>query len=199
MPFGTKGELKDAIASWLIRAGDTTITSAADDFIALLEARLNRWQPPLRVAEVDAILTATVGSRLIALPADFREPISLDYYGTAAGTPSAWAINGTNIEFDDVATTADTFLFHYRGKFALAADGDTNWLLQENPDVYLFGSLVEAGAFMKAKSAPSMWNERFTQAMNEIGDQDSRSKSLAPLTVDPALVGLGAYDIYTDQ
>lgn len=213
MAIDTYSALKTAIGTWLARSGDSSITGNAGDFIALLEARLNRWQPPLRVAEVDTTLTGTPGSRSLTLPSDFREPIALfrttggiyepmrpfiagsGPLAVESGTPQAWAINGATIDLDCPEAQADTFTLRYRQKFALSDDTPTNWLLTEHPDAYLFGSLVEALAFMKTADQASSWNGRFTAAMEEIADQDHRSKAIAPATVDDALVTPRPYSI----
>ena len=216
MAIGTYADLKAAIGTWLARSGDASITAAATDFITLLESRLNRWQPALRVAEVDTTLTGTPGSRFIALPSDFLEPISLhrttggDIYepmrafipgtealDTDAGIPMAWGIDGTNVVLGCPEETADTFTFRYRQKFSLGPDDDdTNWLLTQHPDAYLFGSLVEAAAFMKTAGQAQLWNQRFIEAMDEVTTQEARSKSIAPLRVDSALITPRPFNIY---
>ncbi len=225
MPFSSKADLKTAIAWWLARTGDSDIIGNADDFISLLEAKLNRWQPPLRTAEIEATLTGTPGSREIDLPSDFREPISLhrttdgaydlmrpfiagsEELGVTNATPSAWAVSGKSgstgpgvIILDCPEAQADTFILRYRQKFALASDGASNWLLAEHPDVYLWGSLTEARIFMQSFAKGGVYAEAFATAMEEVTTQDGRSKSLAPLTVDPILTGGGGrYNIYTGQ
>jgi len=214
MAITNYGELKTAIGTWLARSGDSSITGNAGDFIALLESRLNRWQPALRTAEVDTTVTGTPGSRLIALPLDFLEPISLhrttggEIYepmhpfipGTVrldpvAGTPTAWGIDGSNIVLGCLEAQADTFAFRYRQKFALSDDTPTNWLLTQHPDAYLFGSLVEALAFMKTAGQAQIWNQRFSEAMDQITTQEAQSKAIAPLTVDAGLMARRPFDI----
>lgn len=214
MAISNYSELKTAIGSWLPRGG-SAITGAAGDFITLLESRLNRWQPALRTAEVETTLAGTPGSRSIALPSDFLEPISMfrttggEIYesmrpfipGTVAldvtnGTPQAWGIDGTSIVLSCPEGQADTFAFRYRQKFALSDDTPTNWLLTQHPDAYLFGSLVEACAFMKTAPQAQLWNQRFEVAMDEITTQEARSKSIASLTVDDALKTPRPFNIY---
>lgn len=214
MAIASYADLKTAIATWLARSGDSSITGNAGDFIALLEARLNRWQPALRVAEIETPLIGTASSRFIALPSDFREPISLfrttssiyqpmrpfipgnDALSVTNSTPQAWGIDGTNVVLDCPEAQADTFTFRYRQKFSLGpADASTNWLLAEHPDVYLFGSLVEATTFMKTPGQAQVWDSRFAGAMEEVTNQDSRSKSIAPMTVDAALITPAPYNI----
>ena len=58
------------------------------------------------------------------------------------------------------------------------------------------GSLVEAAAFMKTASQAQLWNQRFAEAMDEVTTQEARSKSIAPLRVDSALITPRPFNIY---
>src|SRR4051812_14862616 len=73
MAITTYAELQAAAANWLVR-GD--LTARIPEFIALAEARLNRVLRA-RLAESEAALTASVGSRSVPLPAGFAEPVAL--------------------------------------------------------------------------------------------------------------------------
>ena len=51
----------------------------------------------------------------------------------------------------------------------------TNWLSDSNPDVYVFGLLVEINSFVKDAEASTLWDGRFQQAMSEITLHDAKS------------------------
>jgi hypothetical protein len=68
------------------RSGDTQISGNAADFVTLAESRLNR-DLPLRVMQTTTTLTATAGSRSVALPSDFIEP-----YTARTSTSIGWPI-----------------------------------------------------------------------------------------------------------
>ena len=212
MTISTKAELKTALGKWLAREGDGDISGNADDFITLAHAKLNRSMPG-RQAWNDTTLTGTIGSRALTLPSGFVEPVRLQLttfgeyedlspraiaslpHSAVNGTPRTWAINGASIHLDCPCDQAHTFAFRYRGALALADDGDTNWLLANHPDVYLFAVLVEAGKFSRNASWLPMAVQFLREGMEEVAWVESRGDALARLTVDPALAGSGAFNI----
>jgi hypothetical protein len=200
MAISTKSELKAKALSYLARSG---LSTHMDDFVKFAESRLNR-DLPLTAFEIDTALTGTIGSRELALPDDFVEPISLDLttwgfdrliprtagvmqYLSTNGTPSEWIINGSNIDLDCPCNQAHTFSFRYRQSFALEEDDDTNWLLTHHPDVYLAAVLAEAFGFARNFDAASAWGSRTVEAIDAIHWKDARSKSIGQLSVDAGL------------
>ena len=57
----------------------------------------------------------------------------------------------------------------------LSSTATTNWLSDSNPDVYVFGLLVEINSFVKDAEATALWDGRFQQAMSEITLNDAKS------------------------
>ena len=57
----------------------------------------------------------------------------------------------------------------------LSSSITTNWLSDSNPDVYVFGLLVEISSFVKDSEASALWDGRFQQAMSEITLNDAKS------------------------
>ena len=47
-----------------------------------------------------------------------------------------------------------------------------NWLSKANPEVYVFGLLVELSAFVKDAEAASAWDARFKEALDNIENTD---------------------------
>ena len=192
------------ISFYALRVGDTDFEAAVPGFVRLAEAHLNRELQPL-FTETDLPLTGEVGSRFLALPGDFVEPISLhlttgscyielrpDVAGemplqTSNGRPNAWAINGSNIQIDTPCDAAHSFALRYRAKFALSEAKPTNWLIENHPDVYLAASLGWGAAFVMDDPQLAKWKAIAEEAVNSIGWQASRSR-LTTATVDPALL-----------
>lgn len=213
MAISTYAELKAAIPVWMAREGDTELEGQAATFVALAESRLKRDLQMLRMV-ADTDLTGTADSRELELPADFLEPVALFLtsfgdrqmlkpmvagtfeYGTVAGVPDAWCINGENIDLDVPCNDAHTFSFRYRQTFALSDDEDTNWLLTNHPDVYLAACLVEAWMFRRNAAEATSWETRYTDAIERINWRDSRQTSLATLSVDPAIGARRGFNIY---
>jgi hypothetical protein len=209
MALATYTDLLTAIQTWMARVGDVEISGNQDDILDLAESRLNRVLP-LNAMRTDVNLTATSGSRFVALPSDFYEPVSLKLTtfgiettlkprvagtynrGVYAGVPKTWAINGTNIELDVIANQAHTLILRYRQKFALSASAPTNWLLTNYPDAYLQACLIEAELLAKDFQSASARNQLFTtQTVVEIADMDSKLTSVGTLSVD---IGIGVQE-----
>jgi hypothetical protein len=215
MSFSNKGGLKTAIQTWLARV-DSRISANADDMISLCEAKLNR-DLPLRVMWTNTTLTGTINLSTVSLPSDYLEPQSLflttfgvqtrlgkfmegEYpISTTNGVPGAWAIAGSNIQLDVPCDQAHTFIFRYRQRFNLASDSDTNHLLTNHPDVYLFCALLEAESLSKDVTQKwiALWQGRAKEAMDSVAELDARSALIADLRVDPAIRTPPAFNINT--
>lgn len=212
MAISTKAELKTAVAAWLERSGDSTVTDQDDNWIVLAESYLTRMIPALRESwTTKTDYTGSVGSRELTLPTDFVEPAwlhmilsgdtqeqeltpdrhqTMPRYATNA-PPQRWCILGSKINFDSPCDGAHTFYFRYRQKLALDDDSDTNWLLTHHPDLYLHATLFHAAIYLEKPEFAAGMKGLVTEAINEVGRIESRSSAIAPVRIDPAL-GAGA-------
>jgi hypothetical protein len=152
------GTLKTAIADTLNR---DDLASVIPQFVSLAQAQFNR---KIRSHRQITRGSLTINTQFEALPADWLETIritmdaspirvltqismdDLTRYRTAidntTDAPVYFAHNGTDIELFPTPSTSYTGEITYYAKItALSADADTNWLLTNNPDVYLYGSL----------------------------------------------------------
>ncbi|MCZ4270894.1 phage adaptor protein [Maritalea porphyrae] len=204
--------LKTAVALYQWRTDDTAFENNVDSMIQNAGARLNR-KLQLRVMQVNTDLTGTIGSREIALPSDYVEPISLHLttFGepcelrpsiagqmplhTGNASPDAWCIDGTNISLDHPCDVAHTFRFRYRKSLVLDATTTTNWLLTNHPDIYLAAVCVWGGVFMRDQEEAVKHKALLEEGLEELGNIESRNTSIAPLTVDAALVSRGGFNI----
>lgn len=202
MALSTYAELQAAVARYLERAD---LASDIPDFITLAEVRMNRLLT-LREVESDNLLIGTAGSRFIPLPAAYSEPKNLWQnwpWGrevlrfvppellttyTASTYPRYWAVDGTNIAFERPLGDAYSFTLRMTGKVALSASQPTNAILANYPDAYLFGALCEAGPFLRDADLLNMFQGKFDTAMQEIQDQEHRSKAMATLSTEVAEV-----------
>ena len=48
------------------------------------------------------------------------------------------------------------------------SDTDTNWLLDDSPDVYVYGMLLNFSQYMVEDERVSMWDASFMTAMKEM-------------------------------
>jgi hypothetical protein len=180
MSIANYTDLQNALADWLIRAD---LTTRIPDFITLFEAVANRrlrtrWQ------ETSTNLTPSSGS--VTLPADylswrrvtwtgttrveleFVEPSYLQaaYPTTPQGIPKLFSIEGSTLKIRPTDGTA--LEFDYFGKIPALASNATNWLLSSHPDLYLFGSLIEAEMYGMEDNRAPMWKARRDELFDEV-------------------------------
>ena len=153
-------ELQTAIGNWL---DHNLFTARVPEFIALFEAAANRR---LRVREQEASANLTPSSGAAALPADYLSwrrvtwsgPTRLEleyvhpsylqaaYPSAPSDVPRIFTIEGSTLKVRPVNDTALEFEYFQKVP-ALSDSVSSNWLLSAHPDLYLFGSLVEAEMF----------------------------------------------------
>jgi hypothetical protein len=98
-----------------------------------------------------------------------------------SGLGDLYTIEGSNFRFAPIPE-GDVQLLYYARIPALETS-DTNWLLQKHPDIYLFGSLVEAQAFGQNIQGVQGWMSRLDQAMQELRDLDGESRFPAAIPI----------------
>jgi hypothetical protein len=206
MAISTFSELKTAIATWAERTGDADFVARTVDCITLFEAKANRV---LGAVETDASLVAVVDSRNVSISAlSIVQPIALFMaesgtedevrltpqsagtmaYEDTSGTPSEYAISGTNIVFSRPASQAFDLRLHYRQRFALSDEAPTNWLLDNHPDVYLAGSMMWGAGYQEDWQNGALWKGILEEGIPEIKSQIAQSQR-GTLKIDPALFG----------
>ena len=184
MALSTFTELKAALADWLDR---TDLTSQIVDFITLAEAEFNRT---LLVPEREDAVTSSASSATITLPTDFYalRSIYIDsdpkvflqqmsfaelrttYSASATGKPQNFALQSGNelVLAPSPDATYSLILNYYKTIPALSGSVATNWLLTSHPDIYLFGSLAQAGDFLADDPRIPLWRGKLSQASAEL-------------------------------
>ena len=194
MAIGTFAELKTAAANWLDRSD---LTDRIPEFIALAEARFNRI---LRIRDMETVSTAistTAGTREYSLPTGFvqmkefhltTDPITPLAYitpemmsrlqaGSTKAKPKVFTIIADNVRLgpnpDAVYTTS---MLYYKTFTALSGSNTTSEMLTNNPDVYLYGTLLEAEPFIMNDARVQLWATAFRQAVEDIQNQDNKDR-----------------------
>ncbi len=194
MAIGTFAELKTAAANWLDRSD---LTDRIPEFIALAEARFNRI---LRIRDMETVSTSistVAGTREYSLPTGFvqmkefhltTDPLTPLAYitpemmtrlwaGSSSGKPEVFTVIADNVRLgpspDAVYTTS---MLYYKTFTALSDDATTNDMLTNNPDVYLYGTLLEAEPFIMNDERVQLWATAFKQAIDDIQNQDNKDR-----------------------
>lgn len=181
MALSTYSELQAAVADWLQR-GD--LTTQIPDFIALCEARLNR---EVRFRQQIQRATTEFSDQYITLPGDYAEikdmlllsnpPRSLIFItmqrmddlkiSNATGTaPYYFTIVGNTLELYPVGGDCTGEMTYYKQIPALSVDS-TNWLLTKHPDIYLYGTLLQAAPYLRDDDRALVWETLYQKAISE--------------------------------
>jgi hypothetical protein len=191
MALTTYNELKSSVADWLNR---TDLTAVVPDFISLAEAQIERT---LRTRQMIVRATAAIDTEYSAVPADFLEtksiklntnPVTALAFDSidamdlmkstrylSPGKPQYFSIVGGQIRVLPVPDNSYTAELTYYAKLTkLSSTVSSNWLLASSPDVYLYGSLMQASPYLKDDARIPVWSSMYTSALEAIQVADDR-------------------------
>ena len=195
MAIGTYAELQTAVANWLDR---DDLTDRIPEFIALAEAKMNRV---LRISLMENISTAistVAGTRDYSLPTGFTgmkefhlttspltplsyittEMMSRVWAGSTTGRPQAFTLfsdAGTRkIKLGPAPDVAYTTSMLYLKKIDnLSTTNPTETMLAENPDIYLYGALLEAEPFLMNDARVQLWAGMLERVAQDLQNRDN--------------------------
>lgn len=156
--------LRAAVAQWLAR-GD--LADLIPTFIQMAEARINR-DVFVRQRLVTVSGEPTDGG--FGIPADFYR---LQYL---AGHHAAldYSMEGGTIH---LPPGVDAYRMAYWAKIpALSDDAPTNWLLEQEPAIYLYAALIESGPVLKDDARIAMWSTLYENIVNQMQVNDDYAR-----------------------
>jgi hypothetical protein len=194
MALTTYTELKTSIGDWLNRSD---LTTAIPDFISLAEAQIERT---LRTRQMIVRANASFDAQYGAVPSDFLETKSLKLTSTnpqtplqflsidaldneaanytASGKPKFFGVVGGQFR---IVPTPDanytTELTYYAKLTKLSSSVASNWLLASSPDIYLYGSLLQAAPYLQDDARIQTWATLYERALNDLQTADDRGAS----------------------
>jgi len=193
MAITTYTELKTAVANWLDR---DDLTDRIPEFISLCEARFNR-DLRIRAMETKQTASTVAGQRNYALPTDYiqmrnfqinSDPIRVLEYltpemydrmwaGSTSGTPYYYTVVADELQLGPAPDSAVTMEMLFYKKFTpLSVSVATNWVIANAPDVYLYGSLIEAEAFLVNDQRLQVWSAGYGNAIDALSRADARDR-----------------------
>ncbi len=194
MAINTYATLQTAVANWLDR---DDLTDRIPEFIALAEARFNRILRIRMMETISTSITTAGGTKDYDLPTGYVQMkefhlttspvVPLAYVtpemmfrmwaGSNKGKPNVYTIITGKVSLgptpDAVYTTS---MLYYKTVDALSVDNTTSTMLTQNPDVYLYGSLLEAEPFLMNDQRVQLWATAFQQALADIQEQDNKDR-----------------------
>jgi hypothetical protein len=200
MSFGNYDELKTSVANWADR---DDMAPFIPDFISLAEARFNR-ELRIRSMEQKEFAQTIAGQANYSLPVNFLQmrefrlnqnpTVSLQYvapeiyeaWNLGSGQPKWYTIIANEIRLGPVPSGVYEMEMLFWRKFPnLSGTIHTNWMLQNAPDVYLYGSLLELEPFIQNDARIAVWSAGYQKAILDIQSQDDRDRhSGSALTIN---------------
>jgi len=182
MSISNYGSLKSELSAYLFHQ---RLTTRYDNCTELFETAANSR---LRVLPMEASVLLTTINGDMALPIDYItwrtvKPTTtpyideLDYVHPAYlpatqhnRRPPLFTIEGNTFKARPANDTADAYEFHYYQKIPKLAGSDTNtnWLLTEYPNAYLFGVITELAAIMRNAEMAQLYKARRDETFQEI-------------------------------
>mgnify|MGYP003661277699 CR=1 FL=1 len=198
MAINTFATLKTAIADFLNR---DDLTAIIPDFVTLAEAQHRRDIRDYRMVTRAAL---TINAQFEAMPSDWLQTIRItidasptrvlqqvsmndmtqyrESNSDTSGVPLYFAHIGSEIEI--WPTPGDTYtgaISYFAKPTALAAAGDSNWLLLAAPDIYLYGALIHSAPYLKDDGRAAIWAGLYAQAVQSMADESEQARFGGPL------------------
>jgi hypothetical protein len=187
MTIGNYSQLQTSIAGWLKR---TNLTDRIPDFIALAEAQLNR---DLRTRQMSSVYTRTTDQHIITLPDDYLDAEKLELNGDTLTYTARWSADSPHQRGDNrhfytmigksvwimrrVEPHSVFRLFYYQRLTPLSDTEPQNWLIEDAPDAYLYGALLQAEPYLKNDQRVQIWSSMYANIIEAMNSGSTRARS----------------------
>jgi hypothetical protein len=178
-------ELQADVAGFLSRAD---LTAVIPTFIRMCEAELNRV---LDTREMLQFSIFNINSERVLLPDGFAgvksfrlsDPICrleyitpdvMDDYPSRSGVPCAYTVIGDSFTFWPAPEGDTEARLRFRKRFDALSVADTNWVLENHYDAYLYGSLKHAAPYLVEDERVGMWQSLFVATVDQINRDSNR-------------------------
>ncbi len=193
--IGTYAQLQTEIANWLDRSD---LTSQIPKRLSSSRKPRLTWiiRAPDMITKNDSFSISgqynTLPSdtlEIVRIVVDVQPVIVLEYLTpqdlselrgelTGGGKPYYFTlVGGSSNQLEVLRSPDQTYtssIVYYTRIPALTDSATTNWLLTANPDIYLFGALVEAEPYLKNDERMPMWTNRLDKALTTLRLQGER-------------------------
>jgi hypothetical protein len=187
------GQLKARIVD-LINRSD--LTTKAADFVLMSEAVIAR---DIRVSDMQTLVTGSLVAGKFTTPAGYLEAsrlvvgdhvhtyITPEYYQDLTrqnATDKYYTRIGAELYVLNGSTEAYSLLAYLRFD-ELVSDSDTNWLLTNAQDVYVWQGLKHAAVYMKDAAAAQLYEGEYLKAKSAVNGADARGKVSSSMRIRP--------------
>lgn len=194
MAIANFGDLKTAINDWLNRSDLSAVPLG--QFVLAVE---NDLRSDAEIREYETIVTGTMSGDGFALPTDFLRVRSLlvenhpytylppdEYSNKVDNESTGWwyTINGSNVSVLN-GDGKDYELLYFGNLPALSASGDTNWILKNHPNIYLWGGCYFGSVFLKDTNGMSAFSSLYETAKGRLHRGETKARFGTNLQVRP--------------
>ena len=190
----TYSDLCTKVADWMHR---TDLLSLMPTFVAMAEENMSA-DIQSRSMDAKTTLTTVAGTATLSLPSDMVEirrlqivgsyntvlryvspdQIGSDYDQNLQARPSEFTVIGGNLELAPIPDSAYSLELVYKQRVpALSNTNTTNWVLTGWPSIYLYGTLVQACAYVLDFERQAVAQKMYQEAVNNINSVDWYSGS----------------------
>lgn len=193
MALDTFDNLVKEIVDWSHRSD---LSTKIDDFIRLTEVSMySNDVEPLKVRSMATVSTALTEGQYIALPDDFETARSIRlvtgdnggelkyqapeqmFKKVATGRPSFFTIIGNEIQLDRTPDDEYTIEIQYfRKATPLSVDNQTNEILANHPNIYLFGALAALHSYTLDAEQQNKYTQMFAGAIKGANKADKKGR-----------------------
>lgn len=186
MALSNYPDLQASVAAWLSRSD---LTAIIPDFIALAEADI---RTDLRLLPTVSTLATVPGQDYIDLPADWLEFVWLKYDGEPleysppdilrtenmhSGPWRKYSIEGRRLLLSHSADTVETIDVMYHARLASLSTTPTNYLLTDQPNVYLWRSLYYALIYLQDDARAQGMAALYTAEIEKLPRSEAKGRS----------------------
>lgn len=194
MTISTFAALRTEIANWLNRTN--LVTADLSQFVTLAEVDIRN---EIEVREKELTATGTMVADGFTPPSGYlhvRElivndipsrylPPEMFQVKVVSNTPGYYTTAGNLIKVSE--GNGSTYDLRYVGGItALSADGDSNWVLANAPNIYLWAGLKYGSVFLRDPQAASGYDALFKEAAATLNTTERKAKYSGPMVVTPA-------------
>lgn len=188
-------ELQDQVIDWSNRED---LADKIPQFIALAESEVRRHLTTKRQA-IRAQLVLNGDTTIYCLPNNYKamRTIKILVNGSAntlmpvsPSTVSALTNPSVPVYYSDVAQQLEFFpppdstytveMVYYQDLISLSTGEDTNWLLDQAPDIYLNGTMKYMSAYIKDYDAATLWDGPLQLAIQALEGSDHEDRWSGP-------------------
>lgn len=191
-------EIVSTALAYSDRAGSEEVTANMDNFLRIVEAKVDRKLQTRNQSKRAQILMST-NKEYYSLPSDFAglrtiytvvederknfeyvTPEKMNVHITNNLSEYVYTIMGNSLQihptFDDIVLQ----ILYYQRIIPLTSTNITNWLSNYAPDAYIFGALCEISYFAKDLDSANLWEARFNIVVDDIDLEDAKDRWSGP-------------------